>query len=314
LLAIYAGVVLRGAETFTTGNFIAFSVAYLNMSNGLLQMGGALISALNVIPLYERAKPIFETLPEVDPSKVHPGRLNGEIEVNGVDFRYDPDGPPVLHDVSFHVKPGEFVALVGSSGSGKSTLLRLLLGFEQPESGTIYYDGKDIGTLDIQEVRRQIGVVLQSGGVMTGTVLKNIIGTSRLTVDDAWEAARMVGLDEDINEMPMGMQSAMSVGGRTLSGGQRQRLLIARAIVHRPRMLFFDEATSALDNRTQAIVTRSLDNLQATRLVIAHRLSTIIHADRIIVLEKGRIVETGTYEALLNQGGLFAELARRQIA
>jgi ATP-binding cassette subfamily C protein len=211
------------------------------------------------------------------------------------------------------VKPGEYVAIVGSSGSGKSTLLRLLLGFENAEAGTIFYDRQELTVLDIREVRRQIGVVLQNGSIMPGSIFRNIVGSSDLTLDDAWEAARMAGLDQDIADMPMGMLTMMSFGGGVLSGGQRQRLMIARAVVRKPRILFFDEATSALDNRTQAIVSNSLDNLQAARIVIAHRLSAIIHADRIVVMDQGRIVETGTYSELLAQDGPFAQLARRQM-
>jgi ATP-binding cassette subfamily C protein len=203
---------------------------------------------------------------------------------------------------------------VGPSGSGKSTLLRLLLGFEKPESGGVYYDGRELAGLDAQAVRRQIGVVLQNGRLMSGDIFTNIAGSSPATLEDAWEAARMAGFDEDIRAMPMGMHTVISEGASTLSGGQRQRLMIARAIVQRPRMLFFDEATSALDNRTQAIVTESLDRLNATRIVIAHRLSTILHADRIFVIEAGRIVQTGTYAELIEQEGLFAELAKRQLA
>jgi ABC-type bacteriocin/lantibiotic exporter with double-glycine peptidase domain len=189
----------------------------------------------------------------------------------------------------------------------------LLLGFETPESGSIHYDGHDLATLDLQAVRRQLGVVLQSSRVFPGSVLQNIVGTSTLTLDDAWEAAGLAGLDEDIRAMPMGMQTFIVEGGSTLSGGQRQRLLIARAIVQRPRILLFDEATSALDNETQAIVSQALEALRATRIVIAHRLSTIMHADRIVVLVDGRIVQSGVYEELLAQSGQFQELARRQV-
>jgi ABC-type bacteriocin/lantibiotic exporter with double-glycine peptidase domain len=215
--------------------------------------------------------------------------------------------------VSLHIEPGEFIALVGPSGSGKSTLFRLLLGFETPEAGAIYFDGQDLTTLDIQEVRRQMGVVLQNGRLLTGTILENIIGSSLLTIAEAQEAARMSGLDEDIKRMPMGLHTLVTEGGGTLSGGQRQRLLIARAVVTKPRILFFDEATSALDNRTQAIVSESLERLQATRVVIAHRLSTIINADRIFVMEGGRLVQTGTYQELIDRPGPFLELAKRQM-
>ncbi len=236
------------------------------------------------------------------------------LEINHLSFRYHPNMPFVLRDLSFAVKPGEFVAIVGPSGSGKSTLLRLLVGFEKPESGAIYYDGQDLAGLDIQAVRQQMGVVIQNARLVSGTVFHNIVGSAALTLDDAWQAARMAGLEQDISEMPMGMHTVISEGGGSLSGGQRQRLFIARAIVKKPRILLFDEATSSLDNQTQSIVSSSLDALQVTRIVIAHRLSTIINADRILVMEKGVVVQCGAHHELVNQNGLFRELAKRQLA
>jgi ATP-binding cassette subfamily C protein len=301
-------------STLSTGDFVAFNAAYTSFQNALLQMAVALTASLNVVPLYERLEPILQEPPEVDATRTHPGELTGSIEVNHVHFRYTEGGPLVANDVSFTIRPGEFVALVGPSGSGKSTMLRLLLGFETPESGSLYYDGQDLSTLDVREVRRQIGVVLQNARVMPGDVFKNIVGASNLTLDDAWEAARNAGLEEDIRSMPMGMNTMVSAGGETLSGGQRQRLLIARAIVKKPRLLFFDEATSALDNKTQSVVSHCLEGLKSTRVIIAHRLSTVIHADRIIVMEAGRMVESGTYAELMDKNGVFAELAKRQLS
>ncbi len=297
-----------------TGDFLAFLTAFSAASTSIIGASLALLATLNTVPLYEQAKPILDTLPEVDLAKNDPGPLTGDIEVQHAMFRYQQDGPLVLRDVSFRIRQGEFVAFVGPSGSGKSTLLRLLLGFETLEAGTIYFDGQEIGGLDIQALRRQMGVVLQSGRLMSGDIFTNIIGSSGANLEAAWEAARMAGLEEDIEAMPMGMHTVVSEGGGTLSGGQRQRLLIARAIVSKPRMLLFDEATSALDNRTQAIVSASLESLQATRIVVAHRLSTIVHADRIFVLERGRLVQHGSYQQLLREKGPFAELAARQIA
>jgi NHLM bacteriocin system ABC transporter ATP-binding protein len=312
-MAIFAALALSAEAELSTGEFVGFNVAFSQFLTGALQVSFALVSTLNIVPLYERARPIFQTLPESDVSRPSPGELSGEIEVSQVSFRYKEGGPLILKEVSLHIKPGEFIALVGPSGSGKSTLFRLLVGFEQPEAGAIYFDGQDLTTIDIQEVRRQMGVVLQNGRLLAGTILENIIGSSLMTIDEAWEAARMSGLDEDVKAMPMGLHTLVSEGGGTLSGGQRQRLLIARAVVTRPRIIFFDEATSALDNRTQAIVSASLERLQATRIVIAHRLSTIINADRIFVMEGGRLVQVGTYQELIDQPGLFAELARRQL-
>jgi NHLM bacteriocin system ABC transporter ATP-binding protein len=306
---------VRGADaTIRTGDFLAFLSAYGACQGALLATCMALLSTLNVIPLYEQAKPILVTRPEVDVGKSDPGSLSGDIEIQHVHFRYQADGAAVLRDVSLHVQPGEFVAFVGPSGSGKSTILRLLLGFEAPDSGGIYYDGQELRGVDVHAVRRQIGVVLQNGRLMSGDIFTNIIGSAPLSIEDAWEAARMAGFADDVKAMPMGMHTVITDGGGTLSGGQRQRLMIARALVHRPRLLFFDEATSALDNRTQAIVSESLHRLQATRIVVAHRLSTIVNADRIVVIDRGRITQSGTYAEMIDQPGLFAELAKRQIA
>jgi NHLM bacteriocin system ABC transporter ATP-binding protein len=297
----------------STGDFIAFNAAFGALFGGLMGFAATSLGLLNLVPVYERAKPILESLPEVVENKVHPGEIQGGIEVMKLGFRYA-DGADVMKDVSFAIRPGGYIALVGSSGSGKSTLFRLLLGFEQPTAGSIHYDGQNLADIDVNALRRQFGVVLQTGQLMPGDIYTNIVGSANLSVDQAWEAATMVGLDEDIKQMPMGMHTVIGDGASTLSGGQRQRILIARAIVQRPRVLFFDEATSALDNRTQAIVTRSLDQLKSTRIVIAHRLSTVINADRIIVLQDGRIAQDGNYEKLIAEEGPFQALAKRQIA
>ncbi len=301
-----------GDARITTGEFIAFNAAFGGFFAALIGLAATALKLLNLVPVYERAKPILQTLPESGEGRRHPGELQGGIEVMKLGFRYG-EGPEILKDVSFSIRPGGYIALVGPSGSGKSTLLRLLLGFEKPSSGSIYYDALNMVDIDLDALRRQLGVVLQSGQLTSGDIFTNIVGTSHLTLDDAWAAARMVGLVEDIEQMPMGMHTVISEGASTISGGQRQRILIARAIVHRPRIIYFDEATSALDNRTQAIVTESLSRLKATRVVIAHRLSTVINADRILVLQDGRIVQNGNYATLLGEPGPFAELAKRQM-
>jgi NHLM bacteriocin system ABC transporter ATP-binding protein len=314
-LLFWAAVPLLDAATtpLKTGDFLAFLAAFGGCQAALVGACAALLGTLQAVPLYEQAKPILVTPPEVDGSKVDPGTLNGAIDIQHAVFRYAADGPQVIRDLSVHIEPGEFVAFVGPSGSGKSTLFRLLLGFESLESGSIYFDGQDLSGLDVRAVRRQIGVVLQNGRLMAGDLFTNIAGASAATLDDAWDAATMAGLAEDIRSMPMGMHTVLSDGGGSLSGGQRQRLLIARAIVQRPRILLFDEATSALDNHTQAVVRESLSRLNATRIVVAHRLSTIEHADRIVVIEKGRVAQQGRYAELIGQPGPFAELAARQL-
>ena len=307
------GMLEKGAG-LTPGGFVAFNAAFGQFLASALGLAMTAISVIGIIPAYERAAPIMKAIPESQGTRLDPGRLRGAIEASRIQFRYKQDLPTVLQDVSFQIKPGQFVAFVGHSGSGKSTLFRILLGFEKPESGSIYFDGMDLVDIDPQSLRRQMGVVLQNGRVFDGDIFTNIIGSSPLTLSDAWAAARAAGFDRDIEAMPMGMNTVISEGGGGLSGGQRQRLLIARAIVHKPRILLFDEATSALDNQTQSIVSRSLEQLNATRIVIAHRLSTIINADQIYVFDHGRIVQSGTYEELIAREGLFRDLAQRQIA
>jgi ABC-type bacteriocin/lantibiotic exporter with double-glycine peptidase domain len=262
--------------------------------------------------LWQRMRTILAAEPEVHTSRTHPGRLRGALIVDNVTFRYRNDGPLILDSVSIRTNPGECIALTGPSGSGKSTLLNLILRFEHPHSGAIYFDGRELSSLDITAVRKQIGVVTQDGRVMSGSILENICGGAADNMDAAWEAARAAGLADDIEEMPMGMHTRVSDGGGNLSGGQRQRLLIARALVHKPSILIFDEATSALDNRTQAIVTASLKRLKATRILVAHRFSTLKSADRIYVIEKGRVVQHGSYDELVKEKGLFARLVSRQ--
>lgn len=300
--------------SFSTGTFLAFNTAFGALIGGVTSLSSTVIDVLEIVPLWQRAQPILQATPEADASKTNPGRLVGKLTIDQLSFRFRADSPLTLERVSIQADPGEFIAIVGSSGSGKSTLLRLLLGFESPESGSIYYDDRDLASLDVQAVRRQLGVVLQNGRLMSASIFENIAGNALMTLDDAWEAAGLAGFAEDIAAMPMGMHTVVSEGGTNLSGGQRQRLLIARALALKPKILLFDEATSALDNKTQAIVSASLDQLKVTRLVIAHRLSTIRHADRIYVLQSGRIVQQGSFTELNNQAGLFAQLMARQMA
>lgn len=300
-------------QNLTTGQFLAFSTAFAIFLRAVLDVISAGLQTLSLIPLYERARPILEHPIESPGTGNARVDIKGSIELSHVSFRYEEDGPLILDDINVSIEPGEFVAIVGPSGSGKSTLLRLLLGFEPPSEGGVFYDAQALVGMDVRAVRRQIGVVLQHSQVMAGDLYTNIVGNSGLSIDDAWRAARQAAFDKDIEAMPMGMHTVLGQGGGTLSGGQRQRLLIARALAAQPRVLFFDEATSALDNRTQTQVSDSLSGLRVTRVVIAHRLSTVKHADTILVLERGRIVQRGRFSELLAAGGAFGDLARRQM-
>ena len=303
-----------GASGLSSGTYLAFSAAFAIFISGATSLSQTVIEILEVVPLWMRSQPILSAMPEVDTQKADPGRLTGRICLDRVTFRYREDGPLILDGVTVEAHPGEFIALVGPSGSGKSTVLRLLLGFEMPQSGTVYYDSQDVAGLDITAVRRQLGVVLQNGRINAGTLFENISGGALITLDDAWKAAEMAGFAEDIESFPMGMHTVVSEGGGNLSGGQRQRLMIARSLALNPNILLLDEATSALDNKTQAIVSESLDSLNVTRIVVAHRLSTIRNADRIYVIKAGRVVQQGDFDELAAQEGVFKQLIKRQLA
>ena len=294
-------------------NYFAFTASYGMLMGAFMSVSSIALSAAQIQPILEMAEPFLKTEPETAENKEIVTRLSGGIELNHVSFRYDEQLPYILNDLSLKVKPGEYVAVVGRTGCGKSTLVRLLLGFEKPETGAVYYDGRDIQNLDLPSLRKKIGTVMQDAGLFQGDIFSNIVITApELTLDDAWEAAEKAGIADDIRAMPMGMNTMVSEGQGGISGGQRQRLMIARAIAPKPKLLIFDEATSALDNKTQKQVSEALDAMGCTRIVIAHRLSTIRHCDRILVLDGGQIVEDGTYEELIEKGGFFAELVERQ--
>ncbi|MCG8436363.1 MAG: ATP-binding cassette domain-containing protein, partial [Gammaproteobacteria bacterium] len=305
---------VEGEPSLTLGTFLAFNAALGIYLGGVASLSNTVVDLLDTFIKVRRVKPLLEAEQEIDYDKNDPGRLRGAIGLDRVTFRYGDDGPIVLNDVSIRVEPGEYVALVGPSGSGKSTLFRLLLGFEKAETGIVTYDNKDLRNLNVAAVRRQIGTVLQSAQITTGGIFENIAAGANVSLDDAWSAAKDAGFGAEIKQMPMGMHTVVSEGGANLSGGQRQRLLIARALVKQPRVLLFDEATSALDNKTQAVVSASLQRKRITRIAIAHRLSTVADADRIYVLDKGRVIQSGSYAELAETEGLFAQMLARQLA
>ena len=309
-IAMYYMAVRSGVSV---ADFYAFNSAYGMVSGSFTVLSASAVLMAQIMPMLEMLKPILETEPEISSGKEPVSGISGGIELNNVSFGYNENMPLIVDNMSLKIRPGQYVAIVGRTGCGKSTLIRLLLGFEKPQKGAVYYDGRDINKLDLRSLRRKIGIVMQNGKLFQGDIFSNIVISSpQLTLDDAWEAAELAGMADDIKRMPMGMNTVISEGGGGISGGQRQRLLIARAIAPKPKLLIFDEATSALDNITQKKVSESLDKLKCTRIVIAHRLSTIKQCDRIIVLDKGKITEEGTYEELIARNGFFAELVERQ--
>jgi len=298
----------------SVSDYMAFNIAYSMTLGAFMTLSSMTVSMASIKTVLDMVLPILKTAPEIADAKKPVVRVSGTIELNNLTFSYDGNAPYIIDNLSLKIKSGQYIAIVGKTGCGKSTLMRLLMGFEKPLKGAIYYDGKDLDKLDMKSLRKHMGVVTQNGKLFIGDIFSNIIVSAPwLGLSDAWEAAELAGLADDIRAMPMGMHTLVSEGSGGLSGGQRQRLMIARAIAAKPKILMLDEATSALDNLTQKLVSNSLDQLKCTRIVIAHRLSTIKQCDRIIVLEKGRIIEDGNFEDLITQNGYFAELVKRQM-
>ena len=309
-VVMYSAAISSGV---TFDNYVAFTSSYGFISGAFMQLSSVALLIAGIRPTLEMVSPILEEEPETAEKKQTVTSLSGNIELSHVCFRYADNMPDILDDLSIRIKPGEYVAIVGETGCGKSTLIRILLGFEKPRKGAVFYDGRDLNSLDLRSLRRHIGVVIQNGKLMMGSIYENItISAPWLGMDDAWEAAEAAGIAQDIREMPMGMQTMISEGQGGVSGGQKQRLLIARALAPKPKVLMFDEATSALDNLTQKKVTEAITSYNCTRIVIAHRLSTIQSCDRILLLRNGKIAEDGTYDELIERQGFFAELVERQ--
>lgn len=309
-IAIYYS---AGSSGVTVANYMAFNAAYGQATAAIMALAEIAGQIAQINPMLEMVAPIMEAVPEIAEDKPSVEELSGDIELSGVSFRYDESSPYILQNLSFKIRSGEYVAIVGKSGCGKTTIMRLLLGFEKPDRGSILYGPYDVQKINLKSLRQQIGVVLQDGKLFMGDIAGNItISNPSATIDDAWEAAELAGIADDIRKMPMGMQTLVTEGGGGVSGGQRQRLMIARAVCGKRRILMLDEATSALDNKTQRHVSNSLDALKCTRIAIAHRLSTVQHCDRILVVDGGSIAEEGTYEELIAKDGIFAELVRKQ--
>ena len=294
-------------------DYYAFNASFGLAMGAFVSLAGMAGTIAGFKPLLDTAKPILEEEPEMSEGKMMLTRISGNIELNNIYFKYNENSPYIFNNFSLKIRSGEYVAIVGRTGCGKSTLVRLLLGFEKPEKGAVYFDGRDISRTDLKSLRRRIGVVTQDGKLFLGDIFSNImVSAPHLGLDEAWEAAEIAGIADDIRNMPMGMNTVISEGAGGISGGQKQRLMIARAIAPKPKVLILDEATSALDNKTQKQVSDALDALKCTRIVIAHRLSTIQNCDRIVVLQDGGIAEEGSYEQLMQKDGYFAQLVKRQ--
>lgn len=315
---LYTGIiyytVVKKRQDLTLGEYSAFSAAYGMFTSALNQLVNFFLTRANLIPVMDRIKPIYGQEVENGEMATPAGRLSGRIEVDHLDFTYDDESTPILRDISFKIAPGEYIGIVGPSGCGKSTLLKCMLGFEKATKGKIYYDEKDIDTLDKCDLRRHMGIVIQDGQLVMGNILTNVtLAAPETSTEEVDEILKDVGLYNDILQMPMGIFTNISEGGGTVSGGQKQRILIARALANKPKIIMFDEATSALDNVTQQTVCETLKKRNMTRIMIAHRLSTVKSCDRILVMNEGRIVETGDFEELMAKKGLFYELAKRQM-
>ena len=304
---------LAAANHVSAADYYAFDTAYGNVAAALSAFAGVGISLAKIQPSLEMAEPILNGISENQDGRQLRVDIEGAVEFQNVSFRYTPDQPYIIEDFSLSVRKGEYVGIVGKSGSGKSTLIRLLLGFEKPDKGIVMFDGEDMGNMDLSYLRRQLGTVMQHEKLFPGSIYSNImINSSEQSEAAAWKAAEMAGVDKDIREMPMGMFTSVSEGSGGLSGGQKQRILIARALASDPKLLVFDEATSALDNITQKTISDGLSALKCTRICVAHRLSTVRECDRILVMDRGRIVEEGSYEELIALNGVFADLVRNQ--
>ncbi|WP_225850372.1 ATP-binding cassette domain-containing protein [Streptomyces sp. HPF1205] len=318
LAVLLAGVAARGTGAGGTGagHLMAAGIAAGQVALALGQVTHAAATAYGIAPVLDRLRPVLAEPAEASGrrrGRADPGRLRGAVRLEEVSFRYPGAAASALEGVSLYADPGEMVAVVGPSGAGKSTLVRLLLGFERPAAGRVRYDGRDLAGLDPRLVRRQLGTVLQNGRLLRGSLLENLAGTDPdVTEDDVWRAAELAGIAADLRRLPLGLSTRVGEDAQGFSGGQVQRLLLARALVRRPAVLLLDEATSALDNATQRQVAEGIAALDRTRLVIAHRLSTIRRADRIYVLDRGRVSAVGGYDELLGSDPLFTRLVRPQ--
>ena len=308
-------VVIVSDRNVPVGDFLVVYTVFIAFQTAIARLGESFGTVAAMLPAFKQMRPLLAAVPETDVEGEPVNRLGGEILFDRISFRYEPDGPLILDDVTIHVRPGEFVAIAGESGAGKSTLFRLALGIDRPTAGAVYYDGRDLRHLNLKQVRRKIGSVPQSVGLHPQDLWDNLVGHhEEVATEEIWTAVRVAGIEDEIKGMPMGMMTMVGTSGAVLSGGERQRVTIARSVIGSPRIMLFDEATNWLDNESQAEVMRNLTALTSTRVVIAHRLSTLEQADRIYVLQAGKVVQSGSFRGLMETDGVFRELVKRQIA
>ena len=308
-------VVAVGDRNVPVGDFLVVYTVFIVFQSAIARLGESFGAIASMLPALDQVRPLLATVPETADEGEPVERLGGEILFDRISFRYDPDGPLILDDVTMRARPGEFIAIAGESGAGKSTLFRLALGIDRPSAGAVYYDGRDLRHLNLKQVRRKVGAVPQTVRLHPQDIWDNIVAHHEApTTDEVWQTTRAAGIEKEIKAMPMGMMTMVGAGGAVLSGGESQRVTIARSLLDSPRVMLLDEATNWLDNENQAEVMKNLTRLASTRIVIAHRLSTLQQADRIYVLQAGKVVQTGSFNELMEEEGVFKELVKRQLA
>ncbi len=313
--ALLFAVATTGDRNVPVGDFLVVYTVFIAFQSAIARLGESFGTIAASLPAFEQMRPLLAAAPEADAEGEPVDHLGGEVLFDRISFRYDPDGPLILDDVTIRARPGEFIAIAGESGAGKSTLFRLALGFDRPSAGAVYYDGRDLRHLHLKQLRRQIGAVPQSVGLHPQDIWDNIVAHHEgATVSEVWQAARSAEIESEIKGMPMSMMTMVGASsGSVLSGGESQRVTIARSLIGGPRVMLLDEATNWLDNESQADVMQNLALLTSTRIVIAHRLSTLEQADRIYVMQAGKIAQSGSFDQLMAVDGVFKELVKRQV-
>ena len=304
-----------GDRNIPVGDFLVVYIVFIAFQSAIARLGESFGAVAAMLPAYEQMRPLLTAVPEAAAEGEPVERLGGEVLFDRISFRYGTDGPLILDDVTIRARPGEFVAIAGESGAGKSTLFRLALGIDRPAAGAVYYDGRDLRHLNMKQLRRKVSSVPQSVRLHPQDIWDNIVTHHEApTTEEVWRTTRAAEIEKEIKAMPMGLMTMVGTGGAVLSGGESQRVTIARSLLGNPRVMLLDEATNWLDNESQAKIMENLAVLTSTRIVIAHRLSTLKQADRIYVMQAGKVVQCGSFSELMEEDGVFRELVKRQLA